>query len=103
MSNPENHQEHKESIQERWDAFLLAHPEFWTEFVKRTFQLINRGIQHYSADAICHIVRFHSAVDGRDVEEYKINNNYTALAARRFQEEFPEHAAFFNTRIRKSA
>lgn len=101
--NLENNQEHKESIREKFNVFLREHPEFWREFVKRTKQLIERGIKHYSADAICHIVRFHSLVDGRDTEQYKVNNNYTALMARKWQEEFPDHADFFETRIRKVA
>lgn len=79
-------------------VFHEAHPELYKEFVKRTFALINRGKTHYSADAILHIVRYHSEVDGRNMEEYKINNNYSSRYARLFIKDHPAHEDFFKTR-----
>lgn len=91
------------TLQERFDKFIEEHPEAWEQFVKRTNQIIARGITHYSAKAIIEILRFHSLVDGRDKEPWKINNDYTAYFARKWQQEYPEHADFFETRTLKSA
>lgn len=66
-------------------------------FETLTFDLINRGYGHYSADAILHRIRWHFHVDKGD-REFKCNNNWTAALARDFMNTFPQHAGFFRTR-----
>ena len=85
-------------LEARFNTFLDVHPEAWTEFCRRVRQLQERGITHYSAKAIVEIIRFHSMVDGRDAEPWKMNNSYTAYFARKWQQENPDQAGFFETR-----
>jgi len=89
------------SHRDQFNQFLEVHPEAWVEFCKRVDQLWARGIRHYSADGICHVLRFHTTISGEDMDNYKINNNYSAFFARKYQEQYPERAAFFETRRQK--
>lgn len=73
-------------------------PEDVTQlFEELTLQLIGRGFNHYSADAILHRIRWHHHVEQSD-PTFKANNNWTATLAREFHERFPEHEGFFTTR-----
>lgn len=94
--NPLRH--NMKTIDERFAEFDALHPQIYTEFVKQTMKMINRGFKAYSADTICHIIRFHTDLDGRDTEPFKINNDYTSRYARKFMNQFPKHEGFFRTR-----
>jgi len=83
--------------------YHAANPQVWRLFVRFTTDLIRRGFEHYSADAVLHRIRWHTDVETRSPEEFKINNNYTAEYARMFHQLYPEHAGFFRTRRRRSA
>src|SRR5262245_26204447 len=72
-----------------------------TKFEELTFQVIDRGFDRYSSDAILHRVRWHEQVE-RGNREFRCNNNWTAGLARWFMEKYPEHAGFFELRVRKS-
>lgn len=84
--------------------FDAAHPEIYREFCRMVRELRAAGHGHYSAKAIIEVIRFHTDVN-RGYEqrgEFKINNNFTALYARKWQAEHPEAASFFATRQRKA-
>jgi len=88
-------------LDEAFRDFHRDNPEVWRLFVRFTFDVIRRGYAHYSADAILHRIRWHATVD-TDGDEFKLNNNWTALYARMFHDAYPEHAGFFRTRERIS-
>ena len=94
----------KEELERAAEAFNNAHPKVWDMFVRFTFELIDRGFKHHSANAVFERIRWETdqaTVDGKS--EFKLNNNYRADYARWFMESFPEHAKFFRTRVRTSA
>lgn len=82
-------------------AFHQANPGVWNLFCRFTFDVINRGHSHYSSDAICHRIRWHTQIETQG-ELCKINDHYTAYYARMFAIKFPEHADFFENRKRPS-
>lgn len=84
-----------------FEQFILDNPHVWKLFVRFAMEVIDTGRDHYSADAICHRIRWHVDIETRDREGFKINNNYTAFLARRFEGVFPEHMGFFRTREQK--
>ena len=55
-----------------------------------------------SADALLHRIRWEVAVNTTG-DDFKINNDFAALYARKFREQYPEHAGFFETRERRAA
>ena len=86
-------------LRDRWQAFHIANPQVYTLFKRFAFEAINAGHLHYSADAICHRVRWHTSMVTRD-DHFKINNNWAPYYARQFMSDFPEHDEFF--RLRKT-
>lgn len=85
-----------------WWVFHKANPRVYDLFKRFTFQVIRAGHQHYSADAVCHRIRWHTSVETQG-DDFKINNNYAAYYARLFMVEHPQHDGFFRTRVTKSA
>lgn len=81
-----------------FSAFDLLHPDVWEHFVERAEQLLARGVEHYSADAILHVVRFHRLTSVTGAKPFAINNNFSAFYARKWRETRPEHAEFFEYR-----
>ena len=57
-------------------------------FERLAQELIDRGWQHYSADAILHRVRWHFQCEQGD-REFKCNNNWTSRLARWWLERHP--------------
>lgn len=78
--------------------WLADNPHVWKLFVEFTQRVIRRGHRRYSADAICHAIRWHVDIETRDDSGFKINNNYTAYLARRYERLYPQHAGFFRLR-----
>lgn len=89
-----------DQIEEEAAAYLRDNPDFWQEFCRRSFQLIDAGRAHYAVAGIVEVIRWHSNL-GRG-EPYRINNNHRAVFARIFEATYPEHTGFFRTRERVS-
>ena len=82
--------------------FHEQHPEVWDLFVRFTFEMINRGFNNYSANAIFERIRWEKDSGGDGKTQFKLNNNYRAFYARRFMNIMPEHLGFFRTRLQTS-
>jgi hypothetical protein len=54
----------------------------WGEFVSLCMQIRAKGRKHWSADAVCHVLRFHRVVRDHVDPTFKINNNRTSQLAR---------------------
>ncbi len=89
------------TIEERFERLLEAHPEFYTEFKRHAYALMKRGHKNYSADGIFHVIRFHSAMSD-STGAYKVNNDFSCLMSRKFDEDHPEFVGFFRQRARRS-
>jgi hypothetical protein len=66
-------------------------------FDEIALDLISRGIERYSSDAILHRIRWHRQIEQGD-RSFKCNDNWTPTLARRFVEKHPQHARFFEFR-----
>lgn len=69
-------------------------------FERCALDLIGSGVRHYGAKAIFEYLRYATNVRGLG-DQFKLNNNYTAYFARKFEELHPEHEGFFATRNKK--
>lgn len=93
----------KKSPQEQFEAFDAKHPDVYQMFKKLAYQ-VRAKRTHYSARHILSAISFHSAVDGRDVEKWKLNNNYSPYFARKLmREDALNFGSFFETRKLKAA
>ncbi len=88
--------------EERFSIFHTNNPRVYELFREFTLEVIDRGYESYSADAIMHRVRWEANIVTDD-PRFKINNNYVAFYARLFMAEFPHHKDFFETRTQISA
>jgi len=87
--------------EQKFAEFDAAHPEVWALFERFTLQLIARGFQHHSADAVLHRVRWETSANA-DGKPFKLNNNYTPYFARKFHRAHPHLAGFFRNRKSKA-
>lgn len=85
-------------LEEDFEKFDREHPEVYRKFCQLAFQLIEARHRHYSADAICHVIRFHTDLRGDPRDEWKINNTHVAYLARKFAKDNPAYADFFRFR-----
>lgn len=81
-----------------WDAL---NPHFYPLFCRFAVQLAERGHRHISSKLIFERVRWESLIKTVG-DDYKLNNNYTALYARRFMRDHPQYEGFFRTRELKA-
>lgn len=72
-------------------------PEICDLFEQLALQVRARGIEHFSADALLHRIRWEFHVERGD-SEYKVNNNYSAPLARWLIKKRPEFSSFFSLR-----
>lgn len=79
-------------------AYHAEHPEVFELFERFALQIAAAGRRHYGAKSVFERIRWHAAISGG--EDFKLNNNFTALYARWFHEQHPELAGFFRTRRR---
>jgi len=88
-------------------AFLKFHrenPGVWVKFAELALELIGNNIAHYSADAIMHDIRFHTALgDTRVDREFKIANAHVAYYSRVWRDTYPEYSEFFRYQKREAA
>lgn len=69
-------------------------------FEKLTLQVKNSGLNHYSADAILHRIRWDHQVE-RGIHDFKANNNWTSKLSRWLMDKRPDLKGFFETRERR--
>ena len=89
-----------EQIEAGAREYVASNPDIWALFVRFADQAAKTR-SHYSARTIFHRIRWHVEVETRG-EDFKINNNYSAVFARWYHQIRPEHDGFFRTRDRTS-
>ena len=86
-------------------AFHDRHPEVWQLFHQFAMEKVNLGFRHYGVSAVMERVRWETDAGGGRKEPFKINNNFRAFYARRFNRMHPEISGgeFFWIREQSSA
>ena len=77
-------------------------PEVCALFDRLALDLIKRGFDRYSADAILHQIRWQMHMMRGD-RTFKCNDHWTAPLARWFMAKHPKHNKFFELRERAAA
>ena len=75
-------------------------PLIWQAFKKYTLEAIQAGKKHYSSKSIFERIRWETEIEAKG-DRFKINNNYSADYARKFEEDFPHFAGIFEKRVCK--
>lgn len=79
---------------QKWDA---ANPHFYPLFVRFALQLAERGYRNLSSKLIFERIRWESMIRTTG-EEWKLNNNYTPIYARRFMRDHHNLDGLFRLR-----
>jgi hypothetical protein len=82
-------------------AFMLydqANPGVWTAFVKFAFEMAQKR-KRLSAQLIIERIRWEVAIQTNPVDQFRINNNYAAYYARKFEMFFPGFNGRFEMRV----
>lgn len=86
-------------MRETFEEYQARNPRIYKEFVHYAYQLISAGQSKIGAKAIFERIRWESKIERND--EFKINNNFTADYARKFEQDFPHFAGIFEKRVCK--
>lgn len=92
----------EETLREAFARFHKDNPDIWRHFERFTLMAIASGRTRYSADAICHRIRWHVNIETKSKDPFKVNDHHVAFYARMFLEAHPEHAGFFTLREQTS-
>jgi hypothetical protein len=100
----------RKTIEERFIEFDEKNPHVFEKLREFALQMKrSRGVKHtgrarskYSMKALWERLRWHVMFEMECRGEWKLNNNFTALFARKLMEEEPELEGFFETRKRRT-
>ena len=94
--------ERRKTIEESFQAFHAANPKVYERIVGMTFELFHRGFTRCGIEMIFSQLRWMYYLQTKG-DNYKLNNNYRALYARKVMQDYPELDGFFRIRERRSA
>jgi len=89
---------HGKTIKESFDEFDKNNPRIWRRFQALGFEAMNAGKTKTSSKMICNVIRWETYIATVKVDDYKINDSFTAHYARKFVEKYREHKNIFEFR-----
>jgi len=85
----------------QFEQFHIANPWVYRRLRDLALAIKQTGRDHYGMKALFEVLRFEHALETNKADGLKLNNNYTALYARKLGQEVPELEHFFQYRERK--
>lgn len=89
-----------QTIESRFAAFDSEHPEVWRAFERFALEAVMRGRSCIGAKAVWERLRWELDLGADDDDAPKLNNDFTALYARKWAQQYPEHKGLFRYRRR---
>lgn len=89
------------TLKDRFEKFDKENPHIYGLFCKYTKEATSSGKDRLSHWLVANRIRWDAEVVTNTDEKYKISNDFIALYARKFMEEYPEHNGFFKTKEMK--
>lgn len=88
------------TLEQQFEAFVEANPHVMPEMLRLARARIDRGEKRVGAKALWEELR--GSIRAQKLGDWKLNNSFTALAARRLIELEPKLASVIETRKRKT-
>jgi hypothetical protein len=85
----------------QFETFHNEHPWVYRRLKDLALAIKQTGRDHYGMKALFEVLRFEHALETNKADGLKLNNNYTALYARKLGQEVPALEHFFKYRERK--
>jgi hypothetical protein len=89
-----------DKLQAAWEEAKAEQPWLLPALADLAKEAIRRGHSRWSADALFHVLRWETSTTTGD-QAPRVNNNFSALAARDLMASYPELDGLFELRIRK--
>jgi len=89
-------------IAREFEQFHAQHPWVYRRLKDLALAIRQTGRDHYGMKALFEVLRFEHALETNKTDGLKLNNNYTALYARKLGQEVPQLEHFFHYRERKA-
>jgi hypothetical protein len=91
----------EDKIAAAFATFHTENPWVYRRLRQLALDLKRTGVNHYGISGLYETLRYEALLTGRDVEGFKLNNNYAALYARELARNEPQLEQFFKFRLRK--
>lgn len=88
------------TLQQKFEEFDKGNPHVFQLFIKYALEAKRRGYDRFGAKAIIERMRWHLNIETTG-DYFLLNNNHTALYARKAMNTVPELKGFFHTRGEK--
>lgn len=85
------------SIMARYQAWDAANPTFYDRFKEYTLELINAGVTNFGVRLVWERLRWDSLLSTTG-DEYKMNDHFHTIYARRFMDDHPQFGQLFRLR-----
>jgi hypothetical protein len=89
---------HNPPVFRRYDAWDKENPSFYPMFCRFAFRAIQSGKKRLSAALIFERIRWEMEIETQGGDDFKLNNNFRAIYARRFMFDYPNHDGLFEVR-----
>lgn len=89
------------SIEQRFNLFHSQNPHVYALFIKYARTAKDKGYDKFSAKAIFERLRWYFAFETKSDDEFKLNNDFTALYSRKAMQENDDLKGFFELRERR--
>ena len=75
-------------LQDKFQQFHDNNPKVWELFKMFSFDVIRSGRKHYSVNAIFERIRWHTDIETKSKDSFKLSNNHRAYHARSLMKSF---------------
>lgn len=88
----------KPNLRRAWKKFRAENPEVWKKLVRRSLQLRIRGVKRIGIATLFEAMRYDHILKTASDDDWKLNQNHRAYAARDLMFEIPGLEGLFEVR-----
>ena len=92
------HTQPQHKLAARWEECKRDHPKLLHQLYEIALRAKRKGYQHWSMDAAFHVLRWETSITTGRNDGLKVNNNFSAFAARDLMKRYPDLEGFFQLR-----
>lgn len=86
------------TLKEKWWEYHKQNPHVYELVEKFTFDVIHEGYEKYSINSVFERIRWHTDIETKSKDKFKLSNNHRAYYARYFMLRNPAYKNFFRTK-----
>ena len=91
----------EDQIAIKFEVFHTENPWVYKRLRELALNMKRAGVDNYGIGGLYETLRYEASITAKDIDGFKLNNNYRALYARELARNEPELVDFFKFRLRK--